>query len=560
MSCFKIFISNVILQLFFVFLALILLNFSTIKSNAATYTQTQTCTLSLQITNWSRSCSVPRFNPSLGTLESVRFEVSANINSTASVESRDMSATTVTVNVSANVTLFRPDNSTIAAVLPSTTTNTNFTAYDGTTDFAGTSGAVLPNLLASEASTITSTAPADLALFTGVGNITTPVTATGLSSFAGSANLATLVDTQAAASINVIYSYQAQDLSILKTHTGIFTAGTQGVYNITVTNKESSPTFGTITVVDTLPAGLSFVSNSNASWSCGAVAQLLTCTSSDPIAANGSSSFFITLNVANSTLSSITNTAQVSSNLPDPIPGDDTSADPTVVNHLPTVSNTTVTPITPGSTVNLPATSILANPNDISDSIANYTITALPDPIAGTIYLGNPTLGGTAITIGQILSPADISNIFFTSTGTTTTSTSFTFTAQDILGGNSLNSGTVSLNIQNAPPATSPSVISANTANNTANSTNSTPTPNTASNQPTNGSGNSPSSNTGNINNLKSEVQAKIGSVLGVQETSNPSQNLIRTGGSQESQAKYLLLFITAMALMCLYTLSHLDI
>ena len=172
--------SSIIKQLSLITLTLILFGFSSIKSDAATYTQTQTCTLNLQITNWNRSCSLPKFNPSLGALQSVKFELSANINSTANVESRDMSATTVTTNVSANITLQRPDNTTITVVLPATTTNTNFTPYDGKTDYTGTSGAVLPNLLANQTSTITSSLPSDLALFSGLGNIVTPVTASGL--------------------------------------------------------------------------------------------------------------------------------------------------------------------------------------------------------------------------------------------------------------------------------------------------------------------------------------------------------------------------------------------
>ena len=52
----------------------------------------------------------------------------------------------------------------------------------------------------------------------------------------------------------------ATDLAITKTHTGSFTAGSDGTYTLTVTNHGPSPTSGTTTVTDTLPAGESFVS------------------------------------------------------------------------------------------------------------------------------------------------------------------------------------------------------------------------------------------------------------------------------------------------------------
>jgi len=368
-----------------------------------------------------------------------------------------------------------------------------------------------------------------------------------LASFSGAANLATLVDTQAAASVNVIYNYLAHDLSLSKTHTGIFTAGTQGVYNLTVTNKESTATSGTITVNDTLPSGLSFVSNSNADWSCVAAGQVLTCTSTTPIAGNGTSSFFIAVNVANSTLSSINNTAQVSGELTDPLPNDNTSTDPTLVNHLPTVSNSTVSPITPGSTIQLPSSSITANPNDISDSIVNYTITSLPDAIVGTIYLGNPSSGGTPITLGQVLSPVDITNIYFISVGSGSATTGFTYTAKDSLGGVSITNGTVNLSIVNNPAKTSPSVI---TSNPTTTATTPTPAPKSA----TGGIGVA-SANPTETNSINLINQINKGSVLGVSEISTTPPNLIRTGG-EESSNKCFLLLILAIFMSCLQILS----
>ena len=47
------------------------------------------------------------------------------------------------------------------------------------------------------------------------------------------------------------------DLTITKTHAGSFTQGQTGAtYTITVSNAGGAPTSGTVTVTDTLPAGL----------------------------------------------------------------------------------------------------------------------------------------------------------------------------------------------------------------------------------------------------------------------------------------------------------------
>ena len=87
------------------------------------------------------------------------------------------------------------------------------------------------------------------------------------------------------------------DLTIAKSHTGNFTVGVNGAYTITVSNAAGSgPTTGTITVTDTLPTGLTYVSGTGTGWSCSAVGQAVTCTTAGPLAA-GASSNPITLTV-----------------------------------------------------------------------------------------------------------------------------------------------------------------------------------------------------------------------------------------------------------------------
>jgi uncharacterized repeat protein (TIGR01451 family) len=78
----------------------------------------------------------------------------------------------------------------------------------------------------------------------------------------------------------IIVSASQPALSITKTHTGNFTQGQQGAtYTLTVSNNSgAATTSGTVTVTDTLPSGLSWVSMTGTGWSCGANV----CTRSDP--------------------------------------------------------------------------------------------------------------------------------------------------------------------------------------------------------------------------------------------------------------------------------------
>jgi uncharacterized repeat protein (TIGR01451 family) len=84
------------------------------------------------------------------------------------------------------------------------------------------------------------------------------------------------------------------------------TPGGTTTYALTVVNTGATATSGTVTVVDVLPTGLTIaggavpLGGANAgSWSCSASGQVITCTSTTSIAANGGTSVFsFTVNVA----------------------------------------------------------------------------------------------------------------------------------------------------------------------------------------------------------------------------------------------------------------------
>ena len=108
----------------------------------------------------------------------------------------------------------------------------------------------------------------------------------------------------------------APDLTIAKTpSSSIFTVGTNAFFTLTPSNVGTSATSGGITVVDTLPTGLSYVSagSGGTDWGCGVSGQVVTCTSTGIINA-GSNGNPITINVQvlSTAVPSVTNSVTIS--------------------------------------------------------------------------------------------------------------------------------------------------------------------------------------------------------------------------------------------------------
>jgi uncharacterized repeat protein (TIGR01451 family) len=103
------------------------------------------------------------------------------------------------------------------------------------------------------------------------------------------------------------------DMVLAKTHSGNWNLGDTGkTYTLTASNVGASATTGaTVTVVDTLPAGLSATAISGSGWGC--TLGTLTCTRSDVLAANSAyPDITLTVDVANNAITPLTNTATVS--------------------------------------------------------------------------------------------------------------------------------------------------------------------------------------------------------------------------------------------------------
>jgi CSLREA domain-containing protein/uncharacterized repeat protein (TIGR01451 family) len=124
------------------------------------------------------------------------------------------------------------------------------------------------------------------------------------------------------------------DLTIAKTHTGNFLPGQTGAtYTITVSNVGGGATVGTVTVVDTLPAGLTATAISGTGWAC--TLNTRTCTRADVLNAGASyPSITLTVNVASNVPPNVVNTATVSGG-GELNTANDTASDPTHTSTLP---------------------------------------------------------------------------------------------------------------------------------------------------------------------------------------------------------------------------------
>ncbi len=156
------------------------------------------------------------------------------------------------------------------------------------------------------------------------GTVTNSVTASG----GGAANSPTATDPTTIAG--------AMSIALAKSHTGSFVAGQTGTYALTVSNAGNVATAGTITVTDTLPAGLSFNAAAGTGWTCAAAGQIVTCTSAAVIAAHANGNpIALTVNVSNGAPATLTNSATASGG---GAPNTPVATDPTTISGTPSLA------------------------------------------------------------------------------------------------------------------------------------------------------------------------------------------------------------------------------
>jgi uncharacterized repeat protein (TIGR01451 family) len=249
------------------------------------------------------------------------------------------------------------------------------------------------------------------------------------------------------------------DVVTSKSGPTVTTAGAPVSYIISTANNGPSPAEG-VTITDSIIPGLTGVTASD-----GGTYNAATGIVSFPgiSIANGATVNRAIGFVPPATLTSVKNTAKSTSTTPDPTPGNNDGSDPraTVITtvsatpplNIPPTANNDNTTLTPNKVVqiaNLGGT----DPDGI---VVSFTIDTLPPTNQGILFLGDPANGGVPVTAGQVLTPAQISQLFFRSTGTFT-GANFTYSSTDN-GGARSSAATVSL----IPPQFSQPPVPVNT-------------------------------------------------------------------------------------------------
>ncbi|HXS78019.1 MAG TPA: FG-GAP-like repeat-containing protein [Terracidiphilus sp.] len=167
---------------------------------------------------------------------------------------------------------------------------------------------------------------------------------------------------------------QLPALAVSSTHAGNFTQGQTGAtYTLTVSDSGSGATSGAVTVVDTLPAGLTATSISGSGWTC--TLATLTCTRTDALSAGSSyPAITVTVNVANNAAASVTNSVTASGG---GATSNATASDSTTIDKKTPAGTTTSLVITPSSPVNSGASvtlsaTVLAGAVPVSQGVVNF--------------------------------------------------------------------------------------------------------------------------------------------------------------------------------------------
>lgn len=173
--------------------------------------------------DWEQIVNVPMFNPTLGTLNSITFNVRANFSVEAKAENLAKTNKTASWDGTLNQILKREDGSTLIDLEPF---KWNFSqvlsAYDKITDFGGISG--LTHLESSTSSgSFVSTLQEDLNTFTGLGSINLTASSTENTVFTGSSgSMSLLVESEAGSEVMVSYGYTPAPIPEPMTILGLF--------------------------------------------------------------------------------------------------------------------------------------------------------------------------------------------------------------------------------------------------------------------------------------------------------------------------------------------------
>jgi len=170
-------------------------------------------------TDWDTAFSLPKFDPALGDLVRITWRLEGSIDADVRIENTSpFSATSTRTTLTVDLTLTRPNSDPIMVITAERSTEGDLAPYDDAIDFAGFSGVTYTPLQATNDDSVSSTASADLALFTAAGageTINLPVLADARSCITGGGNLISNINTAAAAQITITYEFTPEPATVV---------------------------------------------------------------------------------------------------------------------------------------------------------------------------------------------------------------------------------------------------------------------------------------------------------------------------------------------------------
>ncbi|WP_377480634.1 MAG: DUF4347 domain-containing protein [Microcoleus anatoxicus] len=251
------------------------------------------------------------------------------------------------------------------------------------------------------------------------------------------------------------------DLVTTKTGLTSATVGSSVTYTINTSNKGPDAAVG-VAIADSIVPGLTGVKVSD-NGTYDPVSGIVTFPAISSLPSGENVNRFVTLVVPET---GIKNTASSRSTTTDPNLNNNNGSEPnaTVITTLTPTAPTNQSPIADkNTTIILPKNTIAIGGlggTDPDGTVVSFTVNTLPPSNQGVLFLGNPDRGGVPVSAGQVLTPDQISQLFFQSAGTFT-GASFSYSSNDDRGSSS-EAAVVSLALPkfNEPPV----AVNTNTA------------------------------------------------------------------------------------------------
>jgi uncharacterized repeat protein (TIGR01451 family) len=227
-----------------------------------------------------------------------------------------------------------------------------------------------------------------------LGNQTITVTDTRSSGFTGTTTV----------NVNTV-----PNMTLTLQHAGNFATGQTGVYTITAINAGGGPSSATVTIIDTLPNGMTAAAMSGTGWTCNV--NTVTCTRADALAAGSSyPAISLTVNIS-SPATQLTNTATISGG-GESVTSDDVATDLTTIVNPGVHLSLSVSPqqifTTQGAT-GVTLSTVVGNGGSVATSGAVTLTEILPAGVTATALSGtgwNCTLANLSCTRSDALASA----------------------------------------------------------------------------------------------------------------------------------------------------------